>query len=140
MVNSDRNWYEVYLLVLAVMWVATAWLTGSADQTIVRTFPSWSQHLWYGGLLVGVMVALLGITLASVAGLLVERAALFWLAGLCMAYGLAFWAAADRSDPYHAAYVVVFVLGFAAVNLARATQIRSAVDAKRAALRKMAQS
>lgn len=50
---ARRNWHEVYLLVLAIVFVGASRLTGGEGQVIAATFPAWSQHLWYGGLLVG---------------------------------------------------------------------------------------
>lgn len=133
--GSGRNWYQVYLLVLTMVFVGGSWVTGSAGQVITATFPSWSQYLWYGGLLLGAVVALVGIALHSVTGLLIERGALFWLAGLCAAYGCAFLAFAERADIFHAVFVVTFVLTFALVNLVRAWQVRRDVDAILAQLR-----
>lgn len=86
----------------------------------------------------GGAVALVGIAMNTVTGFLIERGALFWLAGLCGCYGLAFLAFAGRADAFHAVYVVTFVLAFAAVNLARARQIRWDIDRMRAELRRLA--
>lgn len=138
MVRGARNWYQVYLLVLAMVFVGGAWATGSEGQIIAQTFPSWSQFLWYGGLLLGSLVALVGIGMNTVTGFLIERGALFWLAGLCGCYGLAFLAFAERAGTFHVVYVVAFVLAFAAVNLARARQVRSDIDRMRAQLRDLA--
>lgn len=86
-----------------MVFVGGSWATGSQDQVITATFPSWSQQLWYGGLLLGALIALIGIALHTVAGLLIERGALFWLSGLCAAYGCAFLASAGRAGAFHAA-------------------------------------
>lgn len=136
--KGGRNWYQVYLLTLAMVFVGGAWATGSEAQVIAATFPSWSQALWYGGLLTGSLVALAGIGMNTVTGFLIERGAMFWLAGLCGCYGLAFLAFAGRADTFHAVYVVSFVLAFALVNLVRARQIRHDVDRMRAQLRCLA--
>jgi hypothetical protein len=129
-----RNWHEVYLLVLTVAFAAMAWATGSQEQTIAGTFPAWSQQLWYGGLVVGAVVGLLGIALHTLTGMLIERAALLGLSGLCAAYGAAFLAHASRADLFHAVFVVVFVAAYAVVNLARACQVRREINQVRAQL------
>jgi hypothetical protein len=134
-VTAGRNWYQVYLLVLTAAFAVASWFTDSEGQTLITTFPAWGRHIWYGGLLVLALAALVGIAMHNLTGLLVERAALFVLAGLCGAYGLVFLGFAGRSDPAHAVYVVVLVLAYAAVNLVRATQIRRDVDSIRHGLR-----
>jgi hypothetical protein len=136
--GPGRNWYQVYLLVLTMVFVGGSWATGSEGQVIAATFPSWSRYLWYGGLLIGAVVALVGIAQHTVVGLLIERGALFWLSGLCAAYGCAFLAFAGRTDAFHAVFVVTFVLAFALVNLVRARQVRRDVDAMRTQLRRLA--
>jgi hypothetical protein len=88
--------------------------------------------------LTGAVVALVGIAQHTVVGLLIERGALFWLSGLCAAYGCAFLAFAGRADAFHAVFVVTFVLAFALVNLVRARQVRRDVDAMRTQLRRLA--
>lgn len=135
--TEGRNYYQVYLLILAIVFVGTSWASGGEGQVIAATFPIWAQALWYCGLIAGAVLALGGITAHSLGGLLVERAALFFLAGLCASYGLAFLAASDRADIFHAAYVVFFVLTFAAVNLLRARQIRRDIDEERRKLRQI---
>lgn len=137
MVTTGRNWYQVYLLVLTMVFVGSAWLSGGEGQVIAATFPAWSQYLWYGGLLIGAAAALVGIGLGTVVGLLIERAALFWLAGLCGAYGMAFLAFSSRSDVFHAVYVVTFVALFALANLTRARAIRRDIDRLRWTLRRL---
>lgn len=136
--TRGRNWYQVYLLVLAVVFVGASWLTGGEGQVIAAAFPSWSQYLWYGGLLAGSVAALVGIALATVVGLLLERAALLWLAGLCAAYGMAFLAFPAGADVFHTVYVVTFVGSFALVNLVRARDIRRGVNSMRGDLRGLA--
>jgi hypothetical protein len=43
--GPGRNWYQVYLLVLTMVFVGGSWATGSEGQVIAATFPSWSQYL-----------------------------------------------------------------------------------------------
>lgn len=135
--TAGRNWYQIYLLFLAAVFVGFSWISGGEGQVIASSFPAWAQGLWYGGLLVGAGLALVGIAMHTITGLLLERASLFFLSGLCASYGLAFLAASARSDVFHAAYVVFFVLSFAGVNLLRARQIRRDVDEERLKLRKL---
>lgn len=136
---TGRNWHGAYLAVLTVLFALEAWLSGSQQQVIAATFPAWSRHLWYGGLITGALLVLAGIVLHTVTGLLIERAALFVLAALCGAYGLAFLAASTRAgaDPGHLVYAVVLVLAFAGVNLLRARQIRREIDQTRSELRRL---
>lgn len=136
--TTSRNWYEVFLLVLTALWAVSGWVTSSEGQQIALTFPPWARDLWYGGLLFCALAALMGVAMAGVTGLMVERGALFVLAGLCGCYGLVFFARAGVADPLHAAYVVVLVLAYAGVNLARAVQIRRELDLVRHGLRHLA--
>lgn len=119
MTFSGRNYYEIYLLVLTAGWAALNWATGADGETIEAAFPGWGRHLWFGGLLAGATLALVGIAVGTVVGLLVERAALFGLAGLCAAFGVL---VASRADLVHALYVVPLLLAYAAVHLHRARQ------------------
>lgn len=100
---------------LTVAFSVSSWASGSRDQVIAATFPSWSQYLWHGGLIMGAVLALVGLALHTVAGLLVERGARFWLAGLYGCYGVEFLAFAGRADLGHAVYVVVLVNAYALV-------------------------
>ncbi len=77
--TAGRNWYEAYLMLLTAAFAVSAWATGSEAQVIAATFPAWSQYLWYGGLTAGAVLALAGIALGTVPGLLLERGALFCL-------------------------------------------------------------
>lgn len=128
-----RHWHEALLLVLAVAFAAQAWASGSEQQTITATYPAWAQAIWYGGLILGSLVALVGIIWHGHTGLLIERAALLGLAGVSASYGLAFLIHSGRADLFHAVYVVVFVGAFAAVNIARAQQIRREIQVSQAA-------
>lgn len=122
-VSTGRNWYEMYLMVLTLLFAISAWATGSSQETLTATFPIWSQNLWYGGLVISAIVVLIGITMNTLTGLLIERAALLFLTGICVGYGLVFFAVASRTSALHAVYVVVLVLAYAVVNVARALQI-----------------
>lgn len=135
--TPGRNYYQIYMLVLAIVFVGSSAITGGEGQVIAQSFPLWAQYLWYGGLTIGASIALFGIARNNLVGLLIERAALLFLAGLCASYGLAFLAASSRSDVFHAVYVVFFVLAFAVVNYVRAKQARKNVDEERRKLRQI---
>jgi hypothetical protein len=123
----------MYMLLLTVGFAVLSWVTGSAGQEITKTYAPWAQTLWYGGLTIGAALALAGIIWHTEQGLLLERAALVFLTGLCGSYSTAFLLTAGRADPLHALFVVVFVAAFGAVNLARARQIRLDLRDSRAA-------
>lgn len=123
--SIGRNWYEVYLMVLTLLFAISAWTTGSSQETLIATFPIWSQNLWYGGLVVSALAVLAGIVMNTLTGLLIERAALLILTGICAGYGLVFFAVSSRTSALHASYVVVLVLAYAAVNVTRALQVGS---------------
>jgi hypothetical protein len=137
--SAGRNWYEVYLMVLTVLFVVSAWSTDSARETLTATFPVWSQNLWYGGLIVSATLVLTGIVLGTVTGLMIERAALLVLTGLCVGYGLVFFAVAGRGSASHGIYVVVLVLAYAAVNITRAFQINTDLRQIRSSLHQLAE-
>lgn len=121
MTFSGRNYYQVYLLLLTAGWAAVNWVTGADGEVIEAAFPSFGRHIFFGGLLGGSVLALMGITLGTLVGMLLERAALFALAGLCGAFGLL---VASRADAIHLAYVVPLLLTYAVVHLIRARQVR----------------
>lgn len=131
MTFSGRNYYEIYLLLLTAGWALLNWVTGADGETIEAAFPGWGRHIFLGGLLVGSLTALVGIAVGTVVGMLVERAALFALAGLCGAVG-AF--VLSRADLVHALYVVPLLLAYAAVHLVRARQVRNDIARIRQAL------
>lgn len=136
--TAGRNWYQVFLMALTAGWAIYSWMSGSAGETITATFPAWSQGLWYICLILGSVMALFGVALGTVTGLLVEQSGLFILAGICSGYGLAFLAFAGRADPAHVAYSVSLVLVYAVVNLARARQIHKDIASLKRGLRKLA--
>lgn len=120
--RGSRNWHEVYLLGLAGLnGLAGLALPGSRSQAIEATFPIWGQYGWYVGLLAGAGLGIGGIALGTLTGLLVERAAMWLLTGLCAAYVLG--ALAVSGDRAATALGVALVAAFALANLARARQI-----------------
>jgi hypothetical protein len=131
MTFSGRNYYEIYLLVLTAGWALYNWVTAADGETIEAAFPGWGRHIFMGGLLVGSLVALGGIAVGTVVGMLVERAALFALAGFCGAVGLV---VLSRADVGQALYVTPLLLAYAAVHLVRARQVRADISRLRKAL------
>jgi hypothetical protein len=81
MTFSGRNYYEIYMLLLTAGWALFNWVTGVDGETIEAAFPGWGRHIFLGGLLFSSLFALGGIAVGTVIGMLVERAALFALAG-----------------------------------------------------------
>jgi hypothetical protein len=138
MMTTGRNWYQLLLMVLTVFWVATAWMSGSTDQSITASFPWWSRSLWYFGLTIGAAVTAVGIIMHTFTGLLVEKAGLFILVGICAGYVVAFLAFAGRADPVHVISIVALIALYAAINIARARQIHRDIVGLKHGLRKLA--
>lgn len=87
--------------------------------TTVRSLPYPFGHMLYGGLLIGGVVALLGVYLHGIAGPLVERSGLLALALLCTAYAVT----VEGLSPIRGLSFALFMLAFAAANLIRWRQI-----------------
>ncbi|MDQ3760988.1 MAG: hypothetical protein M3460_04615 [Actinomycetota bacterium] len=121
-----RNWLEALALIFTISWAGSAWASGSAEQDIARTYPQWAQALWYGELIIGAFLALVGLVWHRMPGWLL-------LGGVGMSFGIAFAVHSGRSDLSHAVYVVVGVFGFAAACISRARQIRAAIRASQSA-------
>lgn len=124
MTASGRNGFQVYLLALTAGWATVSWLGGTEGETIAALFTTVGRHIWFGGLLVSSVLALVGIALGTYTGLMIERAALFTLAGLFAWVGLAFLGLFTRVDAFHLAYVAPMLLIAAWVSLDRTRQIR----------------
>lgn len=133
-----RNWYQLLIMVLTVFWVVTAWASGSAQESITASFPTWSQNLWYGGLVIGAVIAAVGIIVNTYAGLRIEQAGLLLLTGICIGFDIAFVAFASRASLAHIVLVVPLVALFAVINFIRARQIDREIDTVRHGLRKLA--
>lgn len=124
-----RNYYQIFLLLLAVAYAAT---TGVANSAVVTAdFPGWVRFVWFGGLAAGSGVAVVAEILFTTTSLLVvERPALVFLTGLVTAYTVGFLIrgihgiAVGHTTFGHVGYVTVALLAFAAVNMSRALQIR----------------
>ena len=124
--GSGRNYYEIYLLLLTVGFAATWGLTNVGEVTSL--FPAWARWLWFGGLAFSAAVAVIGEIIHNSVSIIIERSGLVFLTGLVMAYTLAFVIVGiQTSTPGHVAYVGAALVLFAAVNYARARQIRLAL-------------
>lgn len=124
--TKARNWFEIYLLCIAVGFAGTWGLTNSGEVTSL--FPGWARGVWFGGLALGAAVAVIGELIFTNTALMVERAALYFLTGLISAYTLAFLLVGLRSAAIgHVVYVVVALVFFALVNFGRAQQIGTQV-------------
>lgn len=133
-----RNWYQLMLMILTVFWVVMAWASGSAQESITATFPTWSQNLWYGGLFVGALLTAAGIILDTYVGLRVEQAGLFILVGICIGYDMAFLGFAYRGGLVHILTVGPLIALYAVINFARARQIDKQIDALSHGLQRLA--
>lgn len=133
MTFSGRNYYEIYLLILTAAWAAASWLTGMDGETIEAALPGLGRHLLFGGLLTGSLIALGGIAIGTITGLLVERAGLIALAGWCAAAAVLIL---SQADAIHALYVVPLIGAYALVHLVRAGQVARDVTRIRATLRR----
>lgn len=136
--TTGRNWYQLLLMVLTMFWVLTAWLSGSAGEAITASFPAWSQALWYGGLTLGALVTAAGIIAGTFTGMLIEKAGLYVLVGICAGYDVAFLAFAGRANPVHVILIVALIALYTVINFARARQIDKEIDTLKHGLRKLA--
>jgi hypothetical protein len=119
----SRNYYEIYLLLLTIGFAGTWGLSNTGEVT--STFPPWARVVWYGGLALSAIAAVIGELLFTNLSLLIERAALLLLTGLVMAYALAFIIVGIRiSSVSHVVYVGVALILFAVINYGRARQVR----------------
>jgi hypothetical protein len=122
----SRNYYEIFLLLLTLGFAATWGLSNTGEVT--STFPLWTRFIWYAGLALSALIAVIGEAVFTNLFLLIERAALIFMTGLIMAYALAFIIAGIRANAFgHVVYVAAALITFAFVNLDRARQIRQYV-------------
>ncbi|MGH3599996.1 MAG: hypothetical protein ACRDQH_06930 [Pseudonocardiaceae bacterium] len=136
MTLSGRNYYEVYLLLLTLGWAIMSWIIGDGE-SIDAVFPAWGRYVFFGGLILASTSALVGIALGTLTGLLLERAAMFSLAGLCGCFAIVVAFGADLAQGL---YVVPLLATYAAVHYHRAGQVRRDIDRTRAQLRAMGEA
>lgn len=138
MTGSGRNWFEFYLLVLTAAWAIFAWIVGDGE-TVAVLFTSVGKELWFAGLIASSVLAIIGIITGTVTGLLIERAALYLLAGLLGWVGLAFLSYATAVNALHLLFVTPLLLIASAVMLTRTWQIRRDLNRIRTRLRALRQ-
>jgi hypothetical protein len=128
-----RAVFEAYLLVACVLTGVVGFVApATRARSIVTTFPGWAQTAWYAGLLLGGIVAIAGITVGSILGSLVERAAMLTLAGMCLSFGVA--SIAYAGPP--AITGAMMLLAFAGACVVRACQITGDLTALRTELQR----
>lgn len=120
-INQRRAVFEAYLLSLCVLTGATSFFAPPARaKSIVYSFPTWAQGLWYIGVMTGGLIGLYGIMAKQVdTGLVVERAAMWLLIGLTASYGVA--AVAYQGPSALPAMMTLF--GFTGIAVVRVSQI-----------------
>lgn len=128
MTASGRNWFEIYLLVLTVAWATVVWITNSDGETIEALFTTVGKNIWLGGLIISSVIALIGIIMGTITGLLIERAALLLLAGMFGWVGAAFLVLSTDVDQFHLIYVAPLLLIAAGVILSRVFQIKNDIE------------
>lgn len=121
-VSTGRSWHEVYLLLISAAYALGGLVTGRTNQALDESFPGWSLLGWYGGLFAMSVLAVAGIVMGTIAGLVLERAAMWVLTGLCVAYVLGALAGAPLAR-VTTALGVGYIVAFALANVARARQI-----------------
>jgi hypothetical protein len=108
-VDYGRNVFEVFLMLLAIM----SGLTGLFEPTPVTPVPGepllpiWGRLIWYGGLVLGGLITLSGLSIGLPHGLRVEQAGLLLLVGSGLSYVVL---ALGSNAVAQAAVVLVFSL------------------------------
>lgn len=88
MLDARRQPHEIFLLLLTVMSGMVGLLNGVRAEDFAAEFPPWLQACWFGGLIFGSVVALVGAAMSGIRGLFVERAGLVVLTFLCLSFGI----------------------------------------------------
>ncbi|HEY2763424.1 MAG TPA: hypothetical protein VGJ13_05340 [Pseudonocardiaceae bacterium] len=152
MMRIGRNWHEAYLLLLSALFGVAGLVSGHSSRAIAQTLPAWAQLGWYVGLTAGSCLGLTGISMASATlnrrrpevllkrlqrwrtGLVLERAAMWMLVGLCTAYVIGTFAV-TAIPQITTALGASYITAFALANFARAVQIGHRLPRLEAALR-----
>lgn len=132
---NDRNPFEIYLLVVAVVTsVPVALGVAPKPGSILEQLPGWPAQIWATTLALGSLTALAGIAwkrpgwpLISVTGLLLERVGLFAAGAATTFYAVAVMLTAGRSALIPAG----FMLAFGLASLAQARRIGTVVRTSR---------
>jgi hypothetical protein len=120
---SGRNGFEAYLLLLIGGWAALVWATGMDGETIAALFTRTGLYIWLAGLIVGSVIALVGIGLGTLTGMMIERAGLYVLAGWFGWVSLAFVGFATRVGSLNLLVVVPLMAMISVISLSRVKQI-----------------
>lgn len=131
MTLSGRNYYEVYLLVLTIGWAIMSWIVGDGE-AIGAVFGPWGRAVFLGGLVAASALALTGIAIGTLTGMLIERAAMYTLSGLCVCFAVVVAFGADLTQ---ALYVVPLLATYGVVHYHRTRQVRRDINRARAQLR-----
>lgn len=131
MTLSGRNYYEVYLLLLTIGWAVMSWIVGDGE-AIASVFGSWGRIVFFGGLILSSALALVGIAMATLTGMLIERAAMYSLSALCACFAVVVAFGADLAQSL---YVVPMLATYGVVHYHRTRQVRRDIDRTRAQLR-----
>lgn len=117
-----RNWFEIYFIAFTALSGLLGFLLEPQPGSIVTPFPHWVAVGWFGGLLLGGVIALLGALTGTIRGMFVQRAGLVMLCGLCAMMGIAGIATASGLV---GCVGVGLVIGYAVVCALRARQLGS---------------
>ncbi|MGH3673651.1 MAG: hypothetical protein ACRDSH_23980 [Pseudonocardiaceae bacterium] len=130
-----RQVFELYLLAAcALVGLSGIAVPAARARSLVATFPPVAQLGWYVGILLGGVVGIIGITRGGAIGMLMERAALIVLAGMCASFGIASVAFAGPV----AFTGSIMLWGFVAPCVARTVQITTDLSAVRQQLQAIA--
>lgn len=127
-----RAVFEVYLFSVCILvgGVGLAYADGRS-RSIVAAFPGPAQVAWYVVLLLCSILSLVGIARGDDLGLLLERAALVPLGGLCLSFGIAALAFSGPSGLSGG----IMLGGFGVACFVRAWQVTADLSRLRAELR-----
>jgi hypothetical protein len=121
-VKTGNEPFQTAILVAFALWGVTSLATlHKVSTNTTRTLPTWGIYLFFIGLTVGSVTALVGVVyqtwLKDLLGFYIERAGLVALAGLCVAYSV--WALAASG-----ARAIAFALILTAIGGASLVRIR----------------
>jgi hypothetical protein len=125
-ISSRRNPFELFLLAACLL----SGVSGVIDpyrgsQAVVDALPLWELYVWYSGLAIGSLIALLGALRRRMLDLYIERMGLSLLTGLTLGYAVALVSQANRP----LALPVVVTISFCVACYVRLRQINSELRA-----------
>jgi hypothetical protein len=129
-IRSGRSPHELALLIPCfIVGIAGLTVPGRVSTTTLSALPLHWLYVWYGGLVLGSAVALTGLMMGSILGMLIERVGLIVLSGQLLGYGIAITVLFGLRGIQFG----LLVGAFAVANLWRAHQIRRESVSVRAA-------